>query len=186
MKALLRSFGYAFRGLFWATRLDRNMRIHIAVIVYMFGFLLVPDWFTVTPVQWALLLLATGLVVGAELVNTAIEATVNLVTGGRYHDLAGRAKDTASAAVLVCALFAVGVGVAVLWQPEAFRQMGRYFATHPVMMGALAVSLGIAGAFVFSARPAPVPPKADDETDHAADPGFVGPPADRRPAEPAP
>ncbi|MBX6751532.1 MAG: diacylglycerol kinase family protein [Micromonosporaceae bacterium] len=178
MKALLRSFGYSFRGLFWATRVERNIRIHIVIMVYMFGFLLLPDWFSVTPVQWALLLLATALVVGAELLNTAIEATVNLVTEGRYHHLAGRAKDTASAAVLVCALFAVGVGIAVLWQPEAFRRMGGYFTTHPIMIGALAVSAVIAGVFVFTARP-PAPPEAES--------GVVGvPTADRGPAEPSP
>jgi diacylglycerol kinase len=178
MRALLRSFGYSFRGLFWATRVDRNMRIHIVILFYMYGFLLWPDWFSVTAVQWALLLLATALVVGAELLNTAIEATVNLVTEGRYHILAGRAKDAASAAVLVCALFAVGVGIAVLWQPEAFRRMGHYFATHPIMIGALAVSAVVAGVFIFSARPS-APPAADTS------PANV-PATDRGPAEPAP
>lgn len=161
MKALLRSFGYAFRGLYWAVRVERNLRIHIVVTIYMYGFLLVPDWFTVTPAQWALLMLTTALVVAAELFNTAIEATVNLATDGRYHPLAARAKDTASAGVLMCSLFAVGVGIAVLWQPEAFRRMAAYFTAHPVMIGALAVSVGIAGAFVFSTRPSPVPTEPD-------------------------
>jgi diacylglycerol kinase (ATP) len=161
MKALLRSFGYAFRGLYWAVRAERNLRIHAVFTIYMYGCLLVPDWFTVTRVQWALLLLATALVVAAELFNTAIEATVNLATDGRYHPLAARAKDMASAGVLVCALFAVGVGIAVLWQPEAFRRMAAYFATHPAMIGALAISIAIAGAFIFSARPSPVPTEPD-------------------------
>jgi diacylglycerol kinase len=154
MKALLRSFGYAFRGLYRATRTERNLRIHIVFMLYMYGFLLLPDWFGVTAVQWALLLLANALVVVTELFNTAIEATVDLATQGRYHRLAAVAKDTAAAGVLVCALSAVAVGVAVLWQPEAFRKMGAYYETHPVMIGVLAISVGIAGAFIFSGRPA--------------------------------
>jgi diacylglycerol kinase len=153
MKALLRSFRFAFRGLYLAIRTERNLRIHITFMAYMYGFLLLPDWFAVTAVQWALLLLANALVVVTELFNTAIEATVDLVTEGRYHRLAAVAKDTAAAAVLVCALFAVGVGIAVLWQPEAFRTMGAYYGAHPAMIGVLAVSLGIAGAFIFSGRP---------------------------------
>ncbi|HEX5994099.1 MAG TPA: diacylglycerol kinase family protein [Jiangellales bacterium] len=160
MKALLRSFGYAFRGLYRATRTERNLRIHIVFMAYMYGFLLLPDWFTVTPVQWALLLLANALVVAAELLNTAVEAIVNLVTQGRYHQLAAVAKDTAAGGVLVCALFAVAVGVAVLWQPEAFRQMGAYYGTHPAMIGVLAISAGIAGTFIFSGRPSLDPKEA--------------------------
>lgn len=149
MKALLRSFGYAFRGLYRATRAERNLRIHITVMIYMYGFLLLTDWFSVTRAQWALLLLANALVMAAELFNTAIEATVDLATGGRYHRLAAVAKDTAAAGVLACALFAVAVGIAVLGQPAAFRMMAAYYGTHPAMLAALAVSVGVAGAFIF-------------------------------------
>jgi len=63
----------------------------------------------------------------------------------------------AAAGVVVCALFAVGVGVAVLGQPEAFRRMGEYFATHPVMIGVLIISIAVAVAFIASARPSPAP-----------------------------
>jgi diacylglycerol kinase (ATP) len=153
MRALTRSFGYAFRGLYRAMLTERNLRIHIVFMAYMYGFLLLPDWFSVTRAQWALLLLANALVVAAELFNTAIEAMVNLVTQGRHHQLAAVAKDTAAGGVLVCALFAVAVGVAVLWQPDAFRHMATYFGTHPVMLGALAISVGVAIAFIFSVRP---------------------------------
>jgi diacylglycerol kinase (ATP) len=152
MKALVRSFGYAFRGLYRATRTERNLRIHITFMVYMYGFLLLPDWFSVTRVQWAALLLTNALVVAAELFNTAIEAVVDLAVQGRYHRYAAVAKDTAAAGVLVCAMFAVAVGVAVLWQPEAFRKMGAYYGTHPAMIGALAITIGIAGVFIFSGR----------------------------------
>lgn len=163
MKGLVRSFGYALRGLYHAVRSERNLRIHVVVMVYLYGFLLVPDWFVVTSTQWALLLLASALVVATELVNTAIEAVVDLVTRHRHHPLAAVAKDTAAAGVLVCALFAVGVGVAVLWQPAAFARMGAFFAAHPVMAGALAVSAAVAGALIFAVRPQsePTQPRPD-------------------------
>jgi diacylglycerol kinase (ATP) len=183
MKALLRSFGYAFRGLYRATRTERNLRIHIVFMVYMYGFLLLPDWFVVTPVQWALLLLANALVVAAELFNTAVEAMVDLATEGRYHRHAAVAKDAAAAAVLVCALFAVAVGIAVLGQPGAFRTMGAYYATHPVMIGALAISVGVAGAFIFSGRPS-TEKKGAGPIDDARIPSIAT--DDRGSAEPVP
>jgi diacylglycerol kinase (ATP) len=183
MKALLRSFGFAFRGLYRAARTERNLRIHITFMVYMYGFLLLTDWFSVTRVQWALLFLANALVVAAEMLNTAIEALVDLVTEGRYHQRAAGAKDTAAGGVLACAVFAVAVGVAVLWQPVAFRKMGTYYAAHPLMIGTLAISLGIAGVFIFSGRRsahsrAPGPSVASRNQSIAE--------ADREPAEPMP
>jgi len=176
LKALLRSFGYAFRGLYRAVRTERNLRIHLAFMAYMYGFLLLPDWFSVSPVQWALLLLANALVVAAELFNTAIEAVVDLAAQGRYHRHAAVAKDTAAGGVLVCAVFAVAVGVAVLWQPEAFRKMGAYYGSHPAMIGLLAISLGATAAFIFSSRS----PWERNGTGPAADSLTE----DRKPAEP--
>jgi undecaprenol kinase len=177
MKALLRSFGYAFRGLAVATRTERSFRIHIVIMIYMFGILLPTDWFVLTPEGWALLLLASALVVATELLNTAIEATVDLVTEGRYHRFAAMAKDTASASVLASGLFAIAVGIALLGQPEAFRKMAAYFASHPVMLTAVAISLGIAGLFIFRGGGRGV---GTSSTTPAAEPG------DRQSAEPVP
>jgi diacylglycerol kinase len=64
---------------------------------------------------WAVLFLTIALVVGTELLNSAVEAVVDLVSPGD-HPLAKRAKDVAAAAVLVAAAGAVAVGVClVLW-----------------------------------------------------------------------
>ena len=66
----------------------------------------------IPPVWWALVALAIGLVVVAELVNTAIEAAVDLVTV-QDHPLAKRAKDVAAAGVLFAVLTALGVALSL-------------------------------------------------------------------------
>lgn len=67
-------------------------------------------------IRWLFLLLAVGLVITAELINTAIEAVVDLVSP-QVHAYAQIAKDTAAGAVLVTAIMAVGIGIAVFYEP---------------------------------------------------------------------
>ncbi len=116
MHAFLRSFGYAFAGLVYAIRTQRNLRVHLAIaaLVILAGLIL-----RVAAVEWAVLLLTIGFVISAELVNTVAELAVDLLTQ-EYHPMAKVAKDVGAAAVVVAALAAVGVGVAIfgprLWQ----------------------------------------------------------------------
>lgn len=148
MIGLLKSFGYAFCGIGSTIRTERNMRIHLVVMLYMFGYLFLYDFFTVSRTQLALLLLACALVLAGELVNTAVESIVDLVEQ-KKNTYCKIAKDAAAGAVLVCALFAVAVGLAVLYQPPAFRAMFTYYKTHPLMLAVLAVSLVISCLFIF-------------------------------------
>lgn len=148
LKGLFKSFGYAFKGIGVCIRDERNMRIHLTCMVYMYAFLGLTDWFVLSRADWALLFIANAIVVMGELVNTAVESVVNLVTEEK-HPLAGRAKDTAAGAVLVGAIFAVATGIAVLWQPEAFRKLFTYFSTHVGMLVLFAVSFAIATVFML-------------------------------------
>jgi len=143
----LRSFRYAFRGLRHCLR-ERNFRFHTALAAYMFGYLLIFDWFTLTRADWAVLVIAAALVLFSEAVNTALEALVDLVSPGR-HPLAAKAKDVGAGAVLVCSVCAVAVGIAVLWQPEAFRALAAYYKAKPLMLLALAGALTATGLWVF-------------------------------------
>ena len=122
MKSLIKSFGYAFSGIFEALRYERNMRIHFVCMIYMYSFLFVYDFFEITRTQLAVIFLANMAVVAAELINTAVERTVDLASE-EYTENGKVAKDTAAGAVLVCAIFAVATGIAILGQPEAFSQM---------------------------------------------------------------
>lgn len=103
------AFGYAWAGLSTAWRSERNLRIHVAIgfIVVLAGTLL-----RLRPLAWGLLVFAIGLVLVTELLNSAIEAVVDLVSP---HDdpLAKRAKDVGAAAVLVAAVTAATIGVLI-------------------------------------------------------------------------
>ncbi|WP_139925156.1 diacylglycerol kinase family protein [Hymenobacter sp. DG01] len=103
------SFGYAFRGVWAALRTEVHLWFHAAATVVVVGLGLycgLARW------EWVAVALAVGAVWCAELVNTAIEAVVNLVSP-EYHPLAGRAKDVAAGAVLVMALAALAVGLLI-------------------------------------------------------------------------
>jgi diacylglycerol kinase (ATP) len=108
-KTLVSSFGYAFAGLGYCFRTQRNFRIHIAIAIVatLAGLLLGLAW-----VEWALLAVMVVLVLAAEMVNTMIESLVDLVTA-QYHPLARVAKDVAAGIVLLMAIGSVVVGVLI-------------------------------------------------------------------------
>ncbi|WP_054956658.1 diacylglycerol kinase family protein [Paenibacillus dakarensis] len=107
------AFTFAVQGIIHAFKAERNMKIHTAaaIMVIIAGML-----FGLTPMRWMFLALAITLVISAELLNTAVEAVVDLVSPDE-HPLARIAKDTAAGAVLITALFAVIVGVVVFYDP---------------------------------------------------------------------
>jgi diacylglycerol kinase len=103
------SFRHAFAGLAFVVRREPNMRIHIAaaVLAVVSGWLLAID-----AVEWRWLILAIGLVLGAEALNTAVEQTCNAIT--RHHNAAIKAaKDAAASAVLIAAATAALIGASV-------------------------------------------------------------------------
>ncbi|MBS1976357.1 MAG: diacylglycerol kinase family protein [Bacteroidetes bacterium] len=109
MKRLIDSFGYAFRGVGFALTGQRNMKIHFtaALIVLAAGLR-----FEITAMEWCVVATTIGIVMAAELFNTAIEHLVDLVSPER-NALAGKVKDIAAGAVLVTALMAIVVGVLI-------------------------------------------------------------------------
>ena len=109
--SLVYSFKYAFDG-FVAALDQRNFRIHLAIT----GFVVVMNLVLRVPIAgWAATLLCAGSVLVLELLNTALESLVDLITQA-YHPLAKRVKDIAAAAVLVAAVMSVVVGLLV-WVP---------------------------------------------------------------------
>lgn len=106
---LWRSFGYAFNGLRTALIGQQNLKIHFAaaLAVTALGF-----WFHVSAIEWCILLIMIGLVIGAELINTSIENLTDLVTK-EQHPLAGKVKDIAAAAVLVLSVVSGIVGIII-------------------------------------------------------------------------
>ena len=151
-KKLFMSFVYAFRGIFRTIANERNLRIHLTCVVYMVSILLFTDWFTLSRTDWAILMLASAGVIGGEIVNTAIENAVNLASK-EYTEYGKIAKDAAAGAVLVSALFAVIVGIIILFQPEAFKAMYEYFTGNLPLLGVLLLSIIPATLFIFFGFP---------------------------------
>ena len=152
MKELLKffkSFYYAGRGVISTVLNERNMRVHLVFMIYMFSILSLTDWFVLSTADWTALILSCALVTGAELINTALEHTVDLASGGERSEHAQKAKDAAAGAVLVCAAGAVAVGIKVMFQKPAFAAMGEYFKTHHPQLAVFIISIIAAVLFVF-------------------------------------
>ena len=107
--SLKRSFLFALQGLRTAVSTERNIRIMLggAGFAVAMGLLLRID-----ALSWACVLVCCGMVLVTELVNTAIETIVDLVSP-EFHPLAGRAKDIAAAASWFASLTAALVGLIV-------------------------------------------------------------------------
>lgn len=148
MKALFKSFGYAFQGIFTAIKKERNMRIHIVCMLYMYFFLFCFDFFEITRTDLAIIFIANGLVIGAELINTAIESAVNLY-GDKHTEYGKIAKDCAAGAVLVFTIFAVLCGIAIMYQPKAFELLFAYFIENPLAIFLFVLSVIIFTIFIF-------------------------------------
>ncbi|WP_374951820.1 diacylglycerol kinase family protein [Mucilaginibacter sp.] len=109
MKKLLLSFGFAFKGIRYAFTTQQNFRIHVfaAILAIAFGLFL-----HISGDEWQWVMLCIMLMLVAELLNTAIEALVDLVSPG-YNKLAGHVKDVAAAAALVVAVFSLITGIII-------------------------------------------------------------------------
>ena len=106
----LASFRYAFSGLWFMLRTQRNAWIHATATVCVVALGL---WLSLSRIEWAILALTIGLVWMAEFTNTALEAVVDLASPD-IHPLAKVGKDVGAAAVLVAAFTSVIVGLLIL------------------------------------------------------------------------
>ncbi len=114
------SFSYAMNGIAYAFLSQRNFRIHIIIgaLVFALGIYL-----QLSLNQLAVLVITITSVLVLELLNTAIEAVVDLAIGRRFHSLARIAKDCSAAAVLVASINALIVGFLLLL-PPLLTQLG--------------------------------------------------------------
>lgn len=114
-RRIIKSFMYALRGISQAVKYEANMRIHLlgAVLAVLCGIVL-----RILPYEWLMLFMTITLVIFAELMNTALEANVDLVTKQRKPE-ARIAKDVAAGAVLITSINAVLVGI-IIFVPKIF------------------------------------------------------------------
>lgn len=103
------SFRYAGRGILQVFRSERSFRLQILVfaLVAIAGFV-----FRITGTEWVLILIAGSTVLVSEMINTAVEYIIDLVTE-EYRVLAGHIKNVTAGAVLVSAVIAVIIGLVI-------------------------------------------------------------------------
>lgn len=105
----IKSFKYAFNGLWVLIKEEHNARIHLAavVVVTFTGF-----YFEITAMEWVALVVTMGVVLSMEIINSSIENLCDFVSPNK-HDLIKKVKDLAAAAVLVCAFSALIIGLII-------------------------------------------------------------------------
>ena len=109
MKEFLKSFIYAIHGLLLGIADQRNLKVQLGVAVVVVG---AGFYLSITYMEWCVILLCIAMVIGLELVNTALENLVDLVTLER-NPLAGKIKDIAAGAVLLVSILSLIIGVII-------------------------------------------------------------------------
>ncbi len=121
--SLFESFRHAFEGLKFAVREERNMKIHLS---FTLAVLVCAIALGLTAAEKAIVIGLCGIVLMAELFNTAIENAVDLAAPG-FNMYAKRAKDTAAAAVLVLSIGAAAAGL-IIFVPYGLELLGKISA----------------------------------------------------------
>ncbi len=119
LKKRIESFKFAFKGIYLFVKSEPNVIIHLiaAVFAVAMGF-----FFSIQTWEWCVVIFAIGMVLSAEAFNTSIEYLTDLVSPD-YHELAGKTKDVAAAAVLLIAIAAAIVGL-LIFLPKIFDLFG--------------------------------------------------------------
>lgn len=139
-RSLIASFNFAIQGILYAVKTQRNMRIHFVMGALV---LILATLLSVDRLELLVLFLTVGLVITAEMLNTAMEEIVDLVTQ-KYHRLARHAKNVAAGAVLVTSIISLFVAYLIFvdrllnFHPDLLRKS--FVSPHLTVM-ALAVVL---------------------------------------------
>lgn len=111
IKKMVESFNYAISGVIETVRTQRNMRIHLFVALSV---LLACFLFDISKAEFLILTITITIVIVAEIINTAIEVTIDMSTN-HYHPLAKVAKNAAAGSVLIASINALIVGYIIFW-----------------------------------------------------------------------
>lgn len=114
--ALLRSFGYAFCGIGYGIKTQRNLRIHLVALLTVVVFNTMAQ---LSVTHWCIELLCCMVVISLELANTALESACDRFS--EYHPFIGHAKDAAAGAVLVSAIGSAVIAVLIFFADSDYR-----------------------------------------------------------------
>jgi undecaprenol kinase len=110
---IARSFYFAFAGVWYLLRTQRNARIEAVIGILVCG---MGGWLRISRVEWAVIVFTIALVLILEGLNTAIECAIDLASPG-IHPLAKAAKDLAAGMVLIASIASIAVGLLILGPP---------------------------------------------------------------------
>ena len=114
-KKIINSFKYAIQGILTSFKTERNMKIHICIMILV---IIAGNLFKINKYEWIICVICFAIVIGGELFNTAIETVVDMVMP--YKDEKAKlAKDVSAGAVLVLAMGAAIVGF-IIFMPKIF------------------------------------------------------------------
>lgn len=111
VKRLFKSFTYAFRGLAKIFREEQNLRLQSVMAIFVLSLAL---YFKIKPLEWALLIISSSLVILMEIVNSAIERAADVLKP-RINAYVKEIKDIMAAAVMFASFAAIVVGLVVFW-----------------------------------------------------------------------
>ncbi len=108
-KKLINSFKYAFEGVFSSFKTERNMKIHVFIMIMV---IIAGILFKINKYEWIICVICFALVISGELFNTAIETVVDMIMPYK-NDKAKLAKDISAGGVLILAISSTIVGLII-------------------------------------------------------------------------
>ncbi len=144
---IIKSFKYALKGIVYAVRNERNMRVHSVVSLCVFVFSL---FFNLNKEKYMIIFLTIGFVMAMEVINSSLESVVDFCARD-YNSSAKISKDMAAGAVLISAIIAVIEGIYIFGDINGYIRMWKFFISYPwvifpvllfVILGYLYVVLG--------------------------------------------
>lgn len=167
VKKLIDSFNYAIEGIVYAVRTQRNMKIHmIATLVVLTGCF----FYDLSKLELIAITFAISMVLICEMLNTAIEATIDSTTN-YYHPLAKIAKNVSAGAVLISAINSVFVGFVIFGdrlKPFTFEVMNKIKNSNPYMVFLILVIVSIVTVIVKAIFGEGTPLKGGMPSGHSA------------------
>ena len=142
---LFKALNFAVKGIIYALKNERNMRIHTTITFYV---LLFSYFCGMKAYEYAIIILTIGLVIAGEMFNSAIENLIDLCSK-EYNSTAKAAKDIAAGAVLVLASAAAAVGFMLFGRKEAYTKLWAFFCCYPLAVVFLILSGFLSYIYIF-------------------------------------
>lgn len=144
-KSIIKSFQYAIKGFAFCLKNERNMKIHLssAILIIFFGII-----YGISKLEFMFIVLAIGVVISSEMINTSIEQFVNLnVT--QYNSIAKIVKDVAAGAVFVNSIVALFIGIIIFNDLDKICGTIILILKTPILLIIFLIILFIIYVFIF-------------------------------------